>query len=134
MSPQARTPAVPPQQDGTNRGGRVAALLLKYLTTHPGIELFRAEIAEATGLTEHQVRTNLANLRSGNKLGAHEALETVVAGQVWRWHPNKTTGTLTPEAAPTAPSKRVFGEIGKTREGDLILQADDGSLWRAVEL
>lgn len=136
MSPQGKGTTAPAQRDRTNQGGRVAATLLKYLTTHPGVELFRQEIAEATGLTEHQIRTNLSNLRNSDKLGAREALETVVAGQVWRWRPNKATGTLAAPAPEPTPikSERLYREIGQTREGDSILQADDGSLWRAVEL
>ena len=127
--PQPKTIPVQPQPNSSSLPN-VGALLLKYLTTHPGTELFRTEIATETGLTEAQVRTGMANLRRADKSGAAEALETVISGQVWRWHPNKAKA----EEALAKPSERLYREVGKTREGDSILQADDGSLWRATEL
>lgn len=132
MSPQSKTIPAQPLPNGRGTGGQIGAILLKYLVEHPGVELFRSEIVEATGLTEQQVRVGMSNLRGADKLGAREALETVISGQVWRWHPNKAQAELAEAKAPT--TKRVFGEVGTTREGDLILQADDSSLWRATEL
>lgn len=123
------------QHRGSSNGGRIAAALLKYACARPGQPLFRDEIVAETGLTPDQVRIGMANMRASNYLGAREALEIVVAGQTWVWHPNKARTEATEAPAPeAAPTKRLFAEIGTTREGDLILQADDGTLWRATEL
>ena len=130
MSNQSKTIPAQPLPNGRGTGGQIGAILLKYLVEHPGVELFRSEIVEATGLTEQQVRVGMSNLRSADKLGARDALETVISGQVWRWHPNKAKA----EETEVKAGERLYREVGKTREGDSILQADDGSLWRATEL
>lgn len=134
MSPQT-TADTPASRGNSGRGGFVAAALLRYLTAHPGGALYRAEIAADTGLTEERVRTGMANLRHSDKLGAREALETVVAGQVWRWHPNKArTEPEVPEQRKPERARRIFEEVGTLKDGAIVQQDEDGNLYRAVEL
>lgn len=138
MSPQPKSQPAAAQPNsgshpGSSRGGRIAATLLAYVTARPGIPIFRAEIVADTGLTHDQVRIGMANMRASDYLGAKEALEVVVAGQTWVWHPNKARAQAT-DATP-APAKRVFEELATTKGGDLIIQdADTGALFRATEL
>lgn len=134
MSPQPKPIPARPQSDRTTPARDVSPRVLRYLTQHPGVSIFRADIAADLQLNEVQVRQAISNLKSKDVLGAREAIETVAAGQVWRWHPNKATGTLEEPAAAPAATERIAREIGRTREGDSIWQADDGTLWRATEL
>jgi hypothetical protein len=83
-----------------------------------------------------QIRVGVNNLRNSpaNESGGLDmksSLQVVARGNAWCWRPVNAT---LPGANSSLPSKRCFEEIGPTKSGELLLQADDGSIWKAVEL
>lgn len=115
---------------------RTTPQVLDYLIDNPGRVVCRQQIAEATALSAQQIRSAVQNLR----VRSGENIEVVIHGESWIWRPREVeeAATATPEpAAPVsaAPAqRRVFEQIGTTRSGDLVIQDEDGSLYRATVL
>lgn len=119
---------------------RTTPQVLEYLMNHPGLVVYRRQIVEATGLDESQVRNAILNLR--NRTG--ENIEVVMHGASWIWRPRPGVdygmGPTPAATEPTAPvsaapaQRRVFEQIGTTRSGDLVIQCEQGNLYRAIEL
>lgn len=100
---------------------RTTDKILEFLSEHQNINVTLSEIMKVTGLTKDQVQSGVNNLRTRHGLN----IETVMAGQLWIYHPN------TPVAA--GPQRTMFELVGQAKAG-LIIQDEDGKLYRAEEL
>lgn len=101
--------------------------VLRELTRKTGEVVYRADIAKDTGLTENQVSSAVWALlnQSGD---ISQQIETVVRGRSWRYWPNGQ-----PNQRNTPKGRRVFEEVGPAKIG-VILECEDGTLWKAEQL
>lgn len=105
---------------------RTTDKIIAFLSEHPNINVTLNEIMQVTSLTKAQVQSGMANLRTRHGLN----IETRLAGQLWTYHPNAPAPTEE-ETKPVTP--QVFELVGQARAG-LIIQDEDGKLYRAEEL
>lgn len=100
--------------------------VMKYFDTHQGIIVYLADLVEALGIDENQARIGVNNLRHKDDFYKTH-IETVVRGNAWRFCPNNAP-------KKKADNRQVFEEIGKTKDGSLILESEEGTLYKATEL
>ncbi len=112
-----------------HRRGSITARIRKYLEERPGQAVYTAELMEEFDLTEHQVQGAINNLA---KRVDDATIETVLRGQTWRWLPKSSSEKSKTSSAPV--SKRMFVEVGEVTGGDIIIQCEDGTLYRAAKL
>lgn len=91
---------------------------------------------EFPDMTADQIRVGINNLRNSppNESGGfdmRESLKTMARGNAWTWRPSQVVKT---DLSPEKPSKRCFEEVGPKKDGTLVIQADDGTLWEASPL
>lgn len=91
---------------------------------------------EFTDVTPSQLRVGVGNLRNSpsNESGGLDmkaSLQVIARGNAWCWRPVNAT---LPSANSPLPTKRCFEEVGPTKSGELLLQCEDGSIWKAIEL
>lgn len=104
----------------------VQATLMQFFEERPGKTVYLETLARTLGEDPTAVQTGVRNLR--RREGWEKALEVVVRGKAWRYTPTEET------AEQDSGTGRCFEQIGTTRDGDLILQSDDGGIFRATEL
>lgn len=107
--------------------------LLSYLQANTGKVVHLDEMVKALKLTPRQVQSNLGNLRAdtiGTAYDLRLSIRVVVHGQQWLFEP-----VMLPTAPATSPQgKLCFESVGSTKDGSLIIQCEDGTLWKAVSL
>jgi hypothetical protein len=104
-----------------NRG--VSASVREYFTAHPGVEVPLSELKSAIG--KNVSNSVIHNAISYLRVRAEFPIETLAYGRIWRYRPAvvaKSTG------------KRMFEELAVTRTGDVLIQDEEGKVYRAVEL
>lgn len=115
---------------------QIKARLISYFDQRVGQVITLNDLArEFVDLSADQIRTGINNARNSpaNESGGldmRSSIMVVARGNAWCWRPvNATLPGETP-----SPSKRCFEEIGPTKDGSILVQADDGTIWKAVEL
>lgn len=99
------------------RGVSIAATVMNYLDRHMGMRVYTATMAEELGMTKDQVTGAIYRL-----LQRKDFPVTRIAEGVY-------------EVRPKSSSKRIFEELGRSKkDGTLIIEADDGTLYKATEL
>lgn len=105
-----------PQKQPRVRGVRSA--LLEEFHRKPGQVLYLQDLMTALDFEERQVRNSLnAILRMGNS-----GIVVDIPGRSWVYRPAKQS------------SKRMFQEIGKTKNGAIVIEDENGNLYAAKEL
>lgn len=99
--------------------------VLAVITKRPGEIIYLKDIVAATGLDEKQVQSAINNMRRDDPT-LESTIQTVARGQAWRYDP---TGRRRKDG-----EKRMFEELAVTKTGALIIQDQDGNLYRAEEL
>ena len=97
--------------------------MLEFLAKSPGSTHYVGDLANGFEVTEQQIRSCINSIIRDEAL---PGLEVVIPQRSWVYRPSAE-----PKHSNT---KRVFEEIGQTRSGDLILQDQDGKVYRAKEL
>jgi hypothetical protein len=100
----------------------VAPKVLEWLHRNENIRIHLSDIVRDTGLTKEQVLNALGNLRRREGLD----IETLVRGEAYAFR--------TTPAKPNGNGKRVFEEIGVSKDGRIIIQDVDGNLYETREL
>lgn len=108
----------------TKRGQSVQPRVLHYLEQHVGENVYHQDVSKQLDLTESQVKEAIYHLRKKDNLSG--SIEVVVAGSIWRYDPSKRESKKS--------GKRIFEELGVTHQGEIILQDEEGNLFRASEL
>lgn len=106
--------------------GRASGLrsqVSEYLHRRPGEEVFVTDIAKDLGLTKKQVQNCVTNAM---REGAWPDVEIVTRGNSWRFIPDNRNDRKS--------NKRMFEEIGVTKDGSIVIQDTDGNLYRALVL
>jgi hypothetical protein len=115
---------------------QIKARLLAYLDKRIGQVVTLDDLQrEFTDLDANKIRYGINNLRNSpvEESGGFDmktSLQTVARGNAWTWRPVQAANATPPAGVP----KRCFEEIGPTKSGELLIQADDGTIWKAVEL
>jgi hypothetical protein len=100
--------------------------LMEYFQKSPGLVQYVNDLAKNFGVNEHQMQECIAGIIRGNDL---PGLAVEIRGRSWCYKPT------VPKSAPTtAREKRMFEEIGETRDGSIIMQDEGGKLYSAKEL
>lgn len=111
-----------------------ASRVMEYLTKSPNVEVSVGDIAKDLNATEAQVKTAIYYIRHNPEW---PVVRIVVPGRVFMYVPNadKRAGlTLNAGPAPQSNGRRVFQEVGKTRDGDFVIECEDGMLYLAKVL
>lgn len=99
------------------------------MSSRPGKHCHIHEMAKELNYTQTQIKQAISNKRHESKeWGSH--VKTVIQGSVFSWIEKPENGV--PE--PKDVKKNLYEQIGVTKNGDLILQDEDGNLFRATEL
>lgn len=99
-----------------------------YFETHENKACSIKQMSNELGYTERQIRASIANKKFENGEWASH-LTVLVSGQVYKWHPESVSVTES-----SKQKTNLYEQIGTTKNGDLILQDEDGVLFRATEL
>lgn len=105
------------------RGKSTSPEVLKYIQEQQGEYVYVDTVCKDLGLERAQVQGAISNLRNRH----NQPIEVVQKGTIWRWKPNA-------ENEKSKNYKRVFEEVGATRTGAVVIQDEDGNLYKAVEL
>lgn len=106
---------------------RIQARVAEYFSKRPGVEITYAELCGDLNLAGNQVSSSITHLRQRHGLN----IITLVPGALYRYMPGTAPAVEAPAAPPT---RHVYEQVGVTREGAHIIQAEDGTLYRATEL
>ena len=104
-------------------GTSVQAQVHEYLLKHPGEELHAQDLATQWGVSREQVAAAVNRLAKTHLSGQ---IETLVRARVYRYRPQGNANAATNEP--------LFRTIGSAKDGSIILERDDGTLFRAIEL
>jgi hypothetical protein len=103
----------------------VKAMVMEYLTSRPGQVVYLKDIMPdlPEGAREDSVREVFTRaMREGNPA----TIEVVIRGQAWRYLPGPPS--------TKRKGKRMFEEVGEAKSGAMILECEDGTLWKAEQL
>lgn len=109
-----------------NIAHRVHEILQRNLNT----DVLVRDISTETGLTKEQILGALQGLRTRRRLD----IVTIFPGHSYRYTGALRTNDAELPATPQEQAKRLFEEIGTSRDGTVIIQDGDGALYRASEL
>jgi hypothetical protein len=97
--------------------------LLEYLMKFPNQTQYVGDLAASLGVEDQNVRNTMNGIIRENTL---PGLEIIVKGRSWVYRPDPKVGQ--------SRGARVFEELAETKSGDIIIQDQDGRLYRAKEL
>lgn len=136
MGTSKATPAYPVSPLG-RRAPVVAPKVYEVLAKNIGLPVSVDDIVKETGLDRERVINGFTTLRARGF-----QVEGVIKGSLYRLTalapvPKEAKREVyeVPEPEPVrTPIKRMFEEIGVTRDGVVIIQDDEGTLFKAEEL
>lgn len=100
-----------------NRG--ITAKLRMKFEQNPGLVLYVRDLADEFGVDPRVIQQSVANMiRETGQPTVH------IRAAAWIWSPQ----------GRAQRARRVFEEIGTTKDGKLIVQADDLTLYLATEM
>lgn len=97
--------------------------VIEFLSKAPGSTHYLKDLAAGFAVTEKQMGECIAGIIRDEQL---PGLEVTIRGRAWVYRP----GAESKQGKGT----RVFEELAATKSGDLIIQDQDGKLYRAKEL
>lgn len=99
----------------------VQANIAEYFGKHPGETIYLDDLILTLNLDKKATLSAVATIIRLDKL---PGLEIIYRARAWRYTPGKKV----------SKSAHVFEELARTKNGDLVLQDDQGALYRATEL
>jgi hypothetical protein len=105
------------------RGKPIRGAIMSYFEKHPGVNLYLDDLAKDLNEEPKRIQQGIANLIHDKTLD----IQVVTRGQVYKYSPFAVGG----KQARAARNKRVFEELAEARDGSLILECEDGTLYRA---
>lgn len=109
----------------SGRPGRmqVAPIIMKEFTDRPGQVVYLSELMERLG-----PHARKASVQNAVRIMAQDGfLEVKVHGNAWVYNPNGTE-------KKRVVQHRVFEEVGPVKDGAIIVECEDGTLWRATQM
>lgn len=112
-------------------GGRpIHETMLDYFTQHPNETLTITKIMKDTNETRNRIQGWITSVRNRGVL-TDGKMEILIKGRAYRYIPNDL---LDKSKSDDDKMKRIFVEVGITKTGDVIIECEDGTLYKAVEL
>lgn len=105
--------------------------ILKYLEDRPGVRVYVEDIAKAIGCTRDQAQSAMSNLRNDVP---SLPITTVISGNVWIFGTAAATDAALPSRRPIPKPKRIFEELAVTKSGEILIQDESGTIYRASEM
>lgn len=99
----------------------ISRLIHQHLITYAEQSVNITELMEQFDLKENQVQNSIHYLME--RYSDH--IEVVVKGRVWKWHESKIGSEET---------NNGFRVIGQSKKGYVVLEDEDGNLFKAVEI
>lgn len=114
----------------------IAPRVMKHFSEHPGVDLYLSDIAADLKLSPRQIQSCITNINHRTSWpNAHPfRVQTVVRGQVYRYSPPSLKETLAEIKAEPPKKATLYQFVGAARDGTIVLERDDGVLFRASEL
>lgn len=117
----------------------IRADVLKYFTDHPGKIVYCDELCKEFNTIRANIQTLMNRII---KDGQAPGVRVIQGGNAWQFDPYSATHPVkepeTPKAdnpkTEKAKAKQLFELLGSAKDGSLILESEDGSLYRASEL
>jgi biotin operon repressor len=108
--------------------GSVSTPVLAILRKNPYVEMPTAELVEKSGFTPKQVSNAIHKLRSSGV-----RIESPMYG-IYRYVPGDMHSVKPVTVEQPKPSKLLFEELGRTKSGEIIVEGEDGALYKLCEL
>ena len=106
-----------------NKGLR--AKLQEYFSKRPGQTIYISDLMTDVGASsEEAMRESVNSLRTSVQ-GWTDTLQVEINGRAWVYKP---------PAGKSVSAKRVFEELAVTKAGDIIIQDEQGRIYKAQEL
>lgn len=118
--PRITKATVPAQTAGSEQGvprNQIRDKVLKYIESQPGLTVYLSDM-------EGDLKAQRSTIQSAVR-GLQERLpniETVVTGKAWRYVVRPNSG------------KRIFEELTTTKAGIILVQDEDGNVYKLEEL
>lgn len=121
---QATTEPVEPEEKGDGRKGRgvVRDKVLKYIEKASGTTVYVDDMAKDLGLTDQQIRGAVRGLIDG---GTCPQIVVVIGGRAWRWDASASKGIT---------GRKLYEELTTTKAGVVLVQDEDGNVFKLEEL
>jgi len=116
--------------EGQGRATDVQLRLMRKFEASEGKVLYADDLADELDVFRDTIQAGVNNLR--RKPEWDSAIEIVVRGNAWRY--KGPAGEVNGNGQHAAAAGMRFTSLASTREGDLILQCEDGRIFRAKEL
>lgn len=101
----------------------IRAAVMRHFEQSPGKRIYLADLAIALNDTEERIRDGISNLRREVPEWAN-TLVVDVAGHAWRYQPE----------ANSQAGKRLFEELAVTRAGEILVQDEQGAIYKLAEI
>lgn len=103
-----------------------------WFRENPGVEASSSRLAENMNMTVHQVQRACWVLINQKGLAGMEAL---IRGHRWVYNPpaEGDVATVATEAEPKR-DRKLYEELAVTNKGEILVQCEDGSIYKLVEL
>jgi hypothetical protein len=106
------------QRKQSHRGA--ASKVAQYLVKREGKLVYVQELQKDLGLDQRQAQNALYYVKAHTEVG--KGVEVIQRGAIYRY------------VAPRNGEGRVFEQLATTKDGHLILQDEEGNLYRAEQL
>ena len=94
--------------------------VLEYLTKNADVHVYVHDICRNTNLNKQSVLSAISRIKA-----KHPNLETISAGNQWIWRS---------KVADEKKGKRLFEELAQTRSGEVLVQDEEGAIYKLTEL
>lgn len=100
----------------------IKPLTLQYLVEHPGSVVFLKDIAEFIRKANGSVREASIQTAITGMIEEGKPIEVESRGQAWRYQPN------------VKKNKRLFEELTTTKAGVILVEDEEGNVYKLEEL
>lgn len=108
-------------------GKPIRSALMAYFEKHPGVNVYLEDILADLGETDRKrIQQGILNINTSG----HMKIENLSRGQIYRYSPFAVGGKQT----RAARGRRVFEELAEARDGSLIIECEDGTIFKATQL
>jgi hypothetical protein len=99
---------------------------MQYMSERPNEIVYLSKMAADLKIESRQARNAIYNLRNTKRGGWEKGLETIVGGDAWRWNSDV--------ASQANSSGQLFEQVGVRKNGDILIEDENGKLYRAVPM
>ena len=106
-------------------GQKISRRLIAYFLDNPNIEINARDLKSEFNISDQQLSSSISYIRNQDWNGARVKLQTIVPGTLWMWHQN---------GADKSESRPLYEHLATTRTGDILVQDEDGAVYKLTEL